>query len=49
MLIGVDLREQISGCVLSGGVGDALGCPVEFMSWAEIRRRFGPAGVTAPN
>src|SRR5215472_8202011 len=44
----MDLREQISGCMLAGAVGDALGGPVEFMSWAEIRRRFGPAGVTAP-
>jgi ADP-ribosylglycohydrolase len=46
ILIGVDLREQISGCLLAGAVGDALGGPVEFMRWAEIRRRFGPAGVT---
>jgi ADP-ribosylglycohydrolase len=34
--------------MLAGAVGDAVGGPVEFMSWAEIRRRFGPAGVTGP-
>lgn len=44
----MDLRDQISGCLIAGAVGDALGGPVEFMSWAEIRRRFGRAGVTAP-
>lgn len=48
ILIGVDLRERIRGCVLAGAVGDALGGPVEFMSWGEIRRRFGSAGVTEP-
>ena len=34
--------------MLAGAIGDALGGPVEFMSWAEIRRQFGQAGVTAP-
>jgi len=37
----------ISGCLLGGAVGDALGAEVEFLSWAEISSRFGPAGVTA--
>jgi ADP-ribosylglycohydrolase len=27
-------------------IGDALGAPVEFMSWARIKREFGPSGVT---
>jgi ADP-ribosylglycohydrolase len=44
----VDLGERISGCLLAGAVGDALGSPVEFLSWAQIRARFGPAGVTRP-
>lgn len=35
------------GCLLGGAVGDALGWPVEFMALAEIRRKFGPAGMTA--
>ncbi|MGZ4187336.1 MAG: ADP-ribosylglycohydrolase family protein [Solirubrobacteraceae bacterium] len=34
------------GCLLGGAVGDALGAPVEFMSLDEIRKRFGPRGVT---
>jgi len=38
--------EHFAGCLLGGGVGDALGAPVEFMSVAEIRRRFGHQGVT---
>jgi ADP-ribosylglycohydrolase len=39
-------RDRILGCFLGGAVGDALGAPVEFASLAEIRRKFGPAGVT---
>ena len=36
----------MTGCLLGGAVGDALGAPVEFMSIDEIRGRFGQAGVT---
>ncbi|RPJ69686.1 MAG: ADP-ribosylglycohydrolase family protein, partial [Acidobacteria bacterium] len=39
------MRSKFLGCLLGGAVGDALGAPVEFMSLAEIRRRFGPRGV----
>jgi len=39
------IRRRWRGCLLGGAVGDALGAPVEFMSLAEIRERFGPAGV----
>lgn len=38
--------EHISGCLLGGAIGDALGAPVEFLSLAEIQRKFGPSGVT---
>ena len=38
--------DRVRGCLLGGAVGDALGAPVEFMSWAEIQRRHGKAGVT---
>lgn len=38
--------EKAAGCLLGGAVGDALGWPVEFMSWWEIREKFGPQGVT---
>lgn len=37
---------HFSGCMLGGAVGDALGGPIEFLSLDEIRKRFGPAGVT---
>ncbi len=39
------LRDRIRGCLLAGAAGDALGAPVEFMSLAEIRRRFGGEGI----
>lgn len=42
----VDIRDKFAGVVLGTAIGDALGYPVEFMSVEEIKRRFGPAGVT---
>src|SRR5665213_2643556 len=39
-------RERYQGCLLGGAVGDALGAPVEFLSRAEILRRFGSRGLT---
>ena len=43
----VDLADRIKGCLLAGAAGDALGAPVEFLSWAGIQAKFGPDGVTA--
>ncbi len=40
------MRDRYRGCLLGGAVGDALGAGIEFSSLAEIRREFGPAGVT---
>jgi len=40
------VEERFLGCLLGGAVGDALGAPVEFLSRAEILRRFGPSGIT---
>ena len=40
------IRRRWRGCLLGGGVGDAIGAPVEFMSLEEIRQRFGASGVT---
>lgn len=37
--------EAIRACLLGGAVGDALGAPVEFMHWQEIKREFGKAGI----
>ncbi|MBG0816958.1 ADP-ribosylglycohydrolase family protein [Planomonospora sp. ID82291] len=42
----VPYPSRVRGCLLGGAVGDALGNPVEFTSLAEIRARFGPAGLT---
>lgn len=38
--------DRLLGCLLAGAVGDALGAPVEGLSLAGIRSRFGPDGVT---
>lgn len=40
-------QDHYVGCLLGGAVGDALGAPIEFMSIADIRKRFGPDGVQA--
>lgn len=37
--------SRFKGCLLGGAVGDAMGAPVEFMSLAEIRRKFGQNGI----
>src|SRR6185295_1566819 len=42
----LDFADRVRGCLLGGAVGDALGAPIEFMSWAEIERAHGPAGAT---
>ena len=38
-------HDAIRGCLLGGAVGDALGAPVEFMSKADIQRKYGKDGV----
>jgi ADP-ribosyl-[dinitrogen reductase] hydrolase len=40
-----DFRSRVSGCLLGGAIGDALGAPVEFMRLTEIKARFGPPGI----
>ena len=40
-------RESFRGCLLGGAIGDALGAPVEFLSGAEIRRRYGEHGIAS--
>ena len=39
--------DRYRGCLLGGAAGDALGYPVEFLSLADIRERYGPAGITS--
>jgi ADP-ribosylglycohydrolase len=40
------LQSRIHGCLLGGALGDSLGYAVEFDTITEIRRRFGPEGLT---
>lgn len=40
------LNERYQGCLLGGAIGDALGWPVEFMRLDEIKRKYGPQGIT---
>jgi ADP-ribosylglycohydrolase len=42
------LRSRARGCLLAGALGDALGAPLEFLTLASIRARFGPEGATRP-
>ncbi len=37
--------DRIRGGLVGGAVGDALGYPVEFLSWTGIRKEFGPDGI----
>lgn len=42
----VDARkDKCQGCLVGGAVGDALGYPVEFMSYESICWQFGPSGI----
>jgi ADP-ribosylglycohydrolase len=43
-----DLAGRVLGCLLGGALGDAFGYPLEFRTRAEIRERFGAAGLTEP-
>lgn len=37
--------DRIRGGLVGGAIGDALGYPVEFMSWKEIKKRYGTDGI----
>jgi ADP-ribosylglycohydrolase len=39
------LRNKFRGCLLGGGVGDALGAPVEFLHLEEIEQVYGKQGI----
>lgn len=41
-------KDRASGALFGLALGDALGAEAEFLSVAEIHRRFGPAGPEAP-
>ncbi len=36
----VSITEKAQGCLLLGAIGDALGAPVEFMSYADILEKY---------
>lgn len=40
-----DLKDLFMASLLCGTLGDALGYPVEFMTWDEIKYRFGKQGI----
>ncbi len=42
----IEDKERITGSMVGGAVGDALGYAVEFMSWREIVARYGGRGIT---
>ncbi|RMF88299.1 MAG: ADP-ribosylglycohydrolase family protein [Nitrospirae bacterium] len=43
---GISRADAVAGAVLGAAIGDAMGRPTEFLSLEEIRRRYGPKGVT---
>lgn len=42
-----NLQDKIRGSLIGGAVGDALGYPVEFMSYASIVHKYGTGGITS--
>lgn len=41
-----NVKDKIRGSLIGGAVGDALGYPVEFMSYASIVHKYGDKGIT---
>ncbi|MBO4926872.1 MAG: ADP-ribosylglycohydrolase family protein [Clostridiales bacterium] len=39
--------DRIRGCLLGGAAGDALGYPVEFLSFESIQANYGPHGISS--
>lgn len=42
-----NIQDKCRGSLIGGAIGDALGYPVEFMSYAEILAKYGEDGITA--
>ncbi len=38
--------EYYTGCLLGGAIGDALGAPIEFLSYDQIQSKYGKNGIT---
>lgn len=41
-----NLNDRIRGSMIGGAIGDALGYPVEFLSWSNIKNKYGATGIT---
>ncbi len=41
-------QDHFRGCLIGGAAGDALGQPVEFMSYRSILDQYGEEGITDP-
>lgn len=39
--------DKIRGSLFGGAVGDALGYPVEFLTWSRIQKHYGKQGITS--
>ena len=37
--------DNYAGCIMGGAIGDALGAPIEFMSYNSITKKYGISGV----
>ena len=42
-----DSKAYFRGCLLGGAVGDALGYPVEYLTYEEIQNQYGEEGIQA--
>lgn len=45
-MVNKDLIDKIRGSLIGGAIGDALGYPVEFISYGEIQNAYGENGIT---
>lgn len=41
----MDLIDRYRGCLIGGAAGDALGYPVEFLSFTSIKSKYGEHGI----
>lgn len=41
-----EINNRIRGSLIGGAIGDALGYPVEFLSWGNIKNKYGATGIT---
>lgn len=39
------MEKRFKGCLFGLAIGDALGAPVEFLSWQQIKKKYGDSGI----